>query len=83
MEINLITDTQLIQDLETHIKVIQHLYQNVRATTEGVPTQRNNDVIITSNDVPTSFWRNNDVVIASCAPLGIDCNGISLSWRNL
>ena len=36
-----------------------------------IPMQRTRDAITTSslrqNDVATSFWRNNDVVIASCA----------------
>ena len=31
-----------------------------------VDTWRNDNVIITSNDVATSLWRNNDVIIASC-----------------
>ena len=35
------------------------------------PSQRTHDAIMTSllrqNNVATSFWRNNDVVIASCA----------------
>ena len=30
-------------------------------------TRRNNNVIMTSNDVATSFWRHNDVIITSCA----------------
>ena len=30
-------------------------------------TRRNNNVIMTSNDVATSFRRHDDVIIASCA----------------
>ena len=30
-------------------------------------TRRNNNVIITSKDIAKSFWRNNHIIIKSCA----------------
>ena len=40
---------------------------------QGTHDIKKNNVIITSNDVATSFWRDTDVIIASCARWAVTC----------
>ena len=43
-------------------------------------TRRNNNVIITSNDVATSILRSNDVISASCVRCDIYCKTATLKY---
>ena len=63
--------------LDQELPIPDHceIWAALRPPWRSTETQRTHDVMITSllcqNDVATSFWRNNDVIITSCqCPLG-------------
>ena len=46
-------------------------------------TWRDNDVLLRQNDVAASFWRNNNVIITSCARWGLAEYVWWPAWTNI